>query len=67
MTYPRKPASRATKTRWISTSSDIDGAGPIQTIFALRVIPYITRLESEFTATRLEKIGQLSSVPHHRR
>ena len=26
------------------------------------VIPYITRLESEFTAYRLEKIGHLSSV-----
>ncbi len=51
-----------TKTRWISTSSYIDGAGAIQIIFAPLVIPYITRLESEFTAYRLEKIGNLSSA-----
>lgn len=52
---------RVTKTRWISTASYIDGAGNIQVIFAPKVIPYITRLESEFTAYRIEKIGKMSS------
>ena len=51
-----------TKTRWISTASYIDGDGEIQIIFAPLMIPYITRLESEFTTYRLEKIGHLSSV-----
>ena len=59
---PETGKPRSTKTRWISTASYIDGDGAIQLIFAPLVIPYITRLESEFTAYRLEKIGQLSSV-----
>jgi plasmid replication initiation protein len=60
--HPETGKPRVTKTRWISTSSYIDGAGAIQIIFAPLVIPYITRLESEFTAYRLEKIGNLSSA-----
>ena len=60
--HPESGKPRVTKTRWISTSSYIDGAGAIQIIFAPLVIPYITRLESEFTAYRLEKIGNLSSA-----
>ncbi len=60
--HPETGKLRVTKTRWISTSSYIDGAGAIQIIFAPLVIPYITRLESEFTAYRLEKIGNLSSA-----
>ena len=59
---PETGKHHVTKTRWISTSSYIDGEGAIQIIFAPLVIPFITRLESEFTAYRLEKIGQLSSV-----
>jgi plasmid replication initiation protein len=53
---------RATKTRWISTASYIDGLGNIQVIFAPKVIPYILRLESEFTQYRIEKIGKMSSA-----
>ena len=34
----------------------------IQIIFAPRVIPFVTRLDKEFTSYRLEKIGKLSSV-----
>jgi len=60
--HPETGKLRVTKTRWISTSSYIDGAVAIQIIFAPLVIPYITRLESEFTAYRLEKIGNLSSA-----
>jgi plasmid replication initiation protein len=59
--HPETGKPRVTKTRWISTASYIDGAGAIQIIFAPLVIPYITRLETEFTAYRLEKIGKLSS------
>jgi plasmid replication initiation protein len=40
----------------------MDGDGSIQLIFAPRVIPFVTRLDKEFTAYRLEKIGNLSSV-----
>jgi plasmid replication initiation protein len=61
-THPETGRARIIETRWISAASYIDGAGAIQIIFAPLVIPYITRLEREFTAYRLEKIGHLSSV-----
>lgn len=53
---------RVNKVRWISKASYIDGAGHIQLIFSSDVIGYITRLESEFTSYRLEKIGAMSSI-----
>jgi plasmid replication initiation protein len=61
-THPKTGKARIIETRWISAASYIDGEGAIQIIFAPLVIPYITRLESEFTAYRLEKIGNLSST-----
>jgi plasmid replication initiation protein len=53
---------RVTETRWLSTASYIDKQGMIQIIFAPRVIPFVTRLDKEFTSYRLDKIGKLSSV-----
>jgi plasmid replication initiation protein len=61
-TNPRTGKPRITNTRWISAASYIDGDGEIQIIFAPLMIPFITRLEREFTQYRLEKIGNLSSV-----
>ena len=61
-TDPLTGLPRATETRWISSASYIDGDGSIQIIFAPKAIPFITRLDKEFTAYRLEKIGNLSSV-----
>ena len=61
-THPDSGNPRVTNTRWVSSASYIDGAGMIQIIFAPLMIPFITRLESEFTQYRLEKIGKLSSV-----
>jgi plasmid replication initiation protein len=53
---------RVSRVRWISEASYIDGAGAIQLCFSTRMIPYITRLESEFTSYRLEKVGKLTSA-----
>lgn len=53
---------RVITTRWISDKAYVDGAGAIQLTFAPRVIPYITRLETEFTSYRLEKISGMTSV-----
>ena len=61
-THPETGKPRTTKVRWVSRASYIDGAGAVQLRFAVDMVPYITRLEREFTAYRLEKIGQLSSV-----
>jgi len=53
---------RKIETRWISAKARIDARGQVQIIFAPVVIPYLTRLEVEFTSYRLEKIGKLSSA-----
>ena len=60
--HPKTGKPRVVNTRWISDKAYIDGAGTIEITFAPKMIPYITRLKSEFTAYRLEKIGNLSSV-----
>ncbi len=63
-TDPETSLPRVTKTRWISQSSYIDGAGHIQFIFTPAVIPFVTRLGEEgfFTSYRLDKIGRMTST-----
>lgn len=53
---------RVSSFRWISSKSYIDGAGAVQLRFSQEVVPYITRLEKEFTSYRLERIGAMSSA-----
>lgn len=52
---------RVSSFRWISSKSYISGAGTVQLRFSQEVVPYITRLEREFTSYRLERIGAMSS------
>ena len=54
--------TRRIETRWISAKARIDARGQVQIIFAPIVIPYLTRLEAEFTTYRLDKIGKLTSA-----
>ena len=60
--HPESGKERTSMIRWISTASYIDGAGAVQLRFATDMLPYITRLETEFTSYRLEKIGRMTSV-----
>jgi plasmid replication initiation protein len=60
--YPESGKERVSMIRWISTASYIDGAGAVQLRFATDMLPYITRLETDFTSYRLEKIGPMSSA-----
>lgn len=60
--HPESGCARVSKVRWISTASYIDGMGAVQLRFATDLLPYITRLESEFTVYRLEKIGRMTSA-----
>ena len=60
--HPESGKERVSMIRWISTASYIDGAGAVQLRFATDMLPYITRLETEFTSYRLEKTGRMSSV-----
>lgn len=60
--HPESGHERVSKVRWISSASYIDGAGTVQIRFAEDMVPYISRLETEFTSYRLEKIGHMSST-----
>lgn len=59
---PESGHERVSKVRWISKASYVDGAGAVQLRFSSDMVPYITRLESEFTTYRLERIGRMSSA-----
>ncbi len=60
--HPESGKPRVTEARWISSSSYINGLGAIQIRMAPEIVPYITRLEQEFTEYRLERIGRLSTT-----
>jgi plasmid replication initiation protein len=47
--------------RWLSARSYVDEAGTIKLQFAPLIVPYITRLEAEFTKYVLKKIANMSS------
>lgn len=59
---PESGHERLTQLRWISSASYITGAGSIQLRFTQEMVPYITRLETEYTKYRLEQIGRMSSA-----
>lgn len=54
-----KPLER--KTRWVSSVEYVEGAGLVRLQFASVVVPYITRLESEFTSYHIGAVSQMSS------
>ena len=60
-THPESGKPRKTEVRWLSAASYIDGAGTIQLRFAPDMVPFITRLESQFTRYKLEKIANMTS------
>lgn len=61
-THLKSGKPRVIKTRWVSEISYVDGAGIVEFVFADRVVPYITRLEKEFTTYRLTCIAQMKSI-----
>jgi plasmid replication initiation protein len=48
--------------RWVSTVRYASGTGTIYLQFAQYMVPYITRLEAEFTRYKLEKVARMSSA-----
>ena len=60
--HPESGMPRVIKARWVSAISYIDGAGAIQLRFSAEVVPYITRLEAEFTRYKLERVAHMSSA-----
>jgi plasmid replication initiation protein len=60
--HPETGKDRVSKVHWVSSASYIDGAGIVQLCFAQQMVPYITRLEAEFTRYKLEKVANMSSA-----
>ena len=60
-TDPETGNRRVINGRLISAASYIDGSGTIQLQFSVVILPYITRLEAQFTRYKLEKVAQMSS------
>ena len=50
------------KTRWLSSVTYPKGGGSIYIQFAQKIVPFITRLEKEFTPYRLDKVANMSSI-----
>jgi plasmid replication initiation protein len=53
---------RVNRTRWLSDVAYVDASGNVSLTFSPKLLPYLVRLESEFTTYRLKQIGHLSSV-----
>jgi plasmid replication initiation protein len=60
--HPDTGSERTGKIRWISEAWYTKEDATVQLVFSPSIIPYITRLEKEFTIYRLQKIGHLTSV-----
>ena len=60
--HPESGKDRVNRCRWVSTASYVDEAGVIQLRFSPDIVPYITRLETEFTRYDLEKVARMSSA-----
>jgi hypothetical protein len=61
-THQETGKPRKIEVRWLSAASYIDGAGAIQLRFATDMVPFITRLETEFTRYKLGKIANMTSA-----
>jgi len=51
-----------TTVRWVSAVKYMDGNASICIQFAQQMVPYISRLEKEFTLYKLEKVANMSSA-----
>ena len=58
---PKTGKEEKIKTRWLSSVTYPKGGGSIYIQFAQKIVPYITRLETEFTPYRLEQVARMSS------
>jgi plasmid replication initiation protein len=60
--YDNEGDVRRIETHWLAAHARVDATGEVQVLFAQNIVPFITRLETEFTAYRLDRIGGLSSA-----
>jgi plasmid replication initiation protein len=58
---PDFPKLKFTTTRWISSIGYIPEEGRVVLMFAQKIIPYLSMLESQFTRYKLESIANMTS------
>lgn len=51
-----------TEARWVSAVTYVEGAGLIKLQFGGVIVPYITRLEGEFTSYKIKSIAKMTST-----
>ena len=52
---------RQIKTRWVAAIAYVEKAAIVQIQFSSMIVPYITRLESEFTSYKIQSVSQMTS------
>lgn len=61
-THAKSGKPRVVRSRWITDVGYVDGAGIVELSFTKKVIPYITRLEKQFTSYRLASVSKMTSL-----
>lgn len=61
-THEKTGKPRRRRSRWIHEVGYVEGAGVVEICFTKRVIPYITRLEQQFTSYRLASVSRMTSL-----
>jgi plasmid replication initiation protein len=56
------PNSTSTKTRWVQAVTYIPNEGAVCLYFGLKVLPYISMLEGNFTRYNIEHVASMNSV-----
>ncbi|MBK8455373.1 MAG: replication initiation protein [Thiofilum sp.] len=56
------PSSTSTKTRWVQAVTYIPNEGAVCLYFGLKVLPYISMLEGNFTRYNIEYVASMNSV-----
>lgn len=60
--HPESGKERITDVRWVSEVAYVEGAGLVQLKFASSIIPYLARLEGEYTSYKIKSIAQMTST-----
>ena len=59
---PETGKKRITDVRWVSEVSYVDGDGVIQFKFGSSIIPYLARLETNYTSYTMKSVAQMTST-----
>lgn len=60
--HPKSGKPRVVRERWVSSAGYVEGEGLVELSFTKKVIPYITRLEKQFTSYRLASVSKMTSL-----